>query len=50
MTTISSQAFRTRIERLRGLDRASFDEQVLAGKRLWLPVAEAPEAAPERAT
>jgi hypothetical protein len=45
MTTASSHAFRTRIERLRGLDRASLDEQVLAGTPLWLPVADAPEAA-----
>jgi hypothetical protein len=45
MTPTSSHAFRARIERLRGLDRASFDEQVLAGNPLWLPVAEAPEAA-----
>ncbi|WP_336028820.1 hypothetical protein [Geodermatophilus sp. FMUSA9-8] len=39
MTTASSQAFLTRIARLRELDRASFDDQVLAGQPLWLGLA-----------
>jgi hypothetical protein len=45
MTTTSAHAFLTQIERLRGLDRASFDEEVRAVKPLWLAVAEASEAA-----
>ena len=45
MTTTSAHAFRARIERLRGLDRASFDEEVRAASPLWLAVSAGSEAA-----
>jgi hypothetical protein len=46
VTTTSSRAFLTRIERLRGLDRASFDAELMASKPLWLALAEISDAPP----
>lgn len=45
MTTTPAHAFLSRIERLRALDRSSFDIEVTAVKPLWLPLTVTSETA-----